>query len=307
MLINLLREYGNILLAVFILTVIFSFLELLAPAEKGQALSKRLFNLLYLPFALALILLLQILFIPYYSQALGIVGGGLLPEFINAQSGIVANVLFALLYAVVFDIWQYWAHRLQHTVSLFWETHKFHHSETALNASTVARHHVLSNLLFMILYLPVLILLGPQTPHFIALFLMFKLWGFVNHANVRVDLGPLTSIIAGPQWHRIHHSLYREHHNKNYAAFFPFIDILFGTHHRPARNEYPPTGLSSKEGDDFLREATILAFANWYKMTAKCLRKVRGSWILRLRERSAVMPASRSLTNSISISEGDEL
>ena len=295
MLTNLLREYGNILLTLFILTVIFSLLEALAPAERGQALSKRLFNLLYLPVALALILSLNFLIAPFYSRALGIAGGGLLPEFINAQSGFAANVLFALFFAVVFDIWQYWAHRLQHSVPFLWDTHMFHHSETALNSSTFARNHILSNLLLVILYLPFLILLGPQTPHFIALFLMFKLWGFVNHANVRVHLGPLTSIIAGPQWHRIHHSLYREHRNKNYATFFPFIDMLFGTYHRPARNEYPATGLSAEARDDFLREATILPFANWNKMTRRWLRKIRGNWILRLREPSAAMTSDTQL------------
>jgi sterol desaturase/sphingolipid hydroxylase (fatty acid hydroxylase superfamily) len=281
---NLMREYGNILLPVFILTLIFNFLELLAPAEKGQAVSKRLFNLLYFPFMLALAIFLQFLLAPFYSHALGIARGGLLPEFINAQSSFAAQLLFALSYALVFDIWQYWAHRLQHTVPFLWETHKFHHSETALNSSTIARTHILSNLLFIILYFPVLIIIGPQTPHFIALFLMFKLWGFVNHTNLRLGLGPLTPIISGPQWHRIHHSINNEHHDKNFAAFFPFIDIIFGTYHRPLRNEYPPTGLSTKESEGFLRQATISPFSTWYKMTARRLGTLRIRHTVRLRD-----------------------
>jgi sterol desaturase/sphingolipid hydroxylase (fatty acid hydroxylase superfamily) len=281
MLTNLLREYGNILLSVLILTLIFSFLEALAPAEKSQAISKRLLNLLYFPFGLALILLLQLLLAPYYSGALSIAGGGLLPELVNGQSGFVANLAFALFYAVVFDLWQYWAHRLQHSIPFFWETHKFHHSETALNSSTTARVHVLSNLLFIFLYLPVLIILGPQTPHFVALFLMFKLWGFVNHTNLRFNLGPLTPIFSGPQWHRIHHSLYAEHHNKNFATFFPFIDILFGTYHRPVKNEYPPTGLPDEEREGFLREATISPFTTWHKMTARRLGRFKSNRIVR--------------------------
>src|SRR6185503_2007786 len=125
MLISLLREYGNILLSVLILTLIFSVLEALVPGEKGQAISKRVFNLLYFPIGLALILLLQFLIAPYYSGALSIAGGGLLPELINGQSNFAANVAFALFYALVFDLWQYWAHRLQHSIPFFWETHKF--------------------------------------------------------------------------------------------------------------------------------------------------------------------------------------
>lgn len=280
MLTNLLREYGNILLSVLILTLIFSFLEALVPAEKGQAISKRLLNLLYYPFGLALIILLQFLLAPYYSGALRIAGGGLLPELVNGQSGFVANLVFAVFFAIVFDLWQYWAHRLQHSIPFFWETHKFHHSETALNSSTLARVHVLSNLLFIILYLPILVIFGPQTPHFVALFLMFKLWGFVNHTNLRFNLGPLTPILCGPQWHRIHHSLYSEHQNKNFATFFPFIDILFGTYHRPVKNEYPPTGLPDQEGEGFLREATISPFTTWQKMAAKRLGRIRSRRIV---------------------------
>ncbi|MDT5062434.1 MAG: hypothetical protein QOH63_2893 [Acidobacteriota bacterium] len=272
---NLMQEYGNILLSVLLLAFIFSVLELLAPAEKGQAVSKRFYNILYYPFELALIILIQFLIAPFYSNALGFARGGLLPEFTNGQSGLAVNLLFALFYAVLFDVWQYWAHRLQHTFPFLWETHKFHHSETALNSSAIARTHVLSNLLFIILYLPVLIILGTQTPHFIALFIMFRLWGFVNHTNVRLNLGPLTPIITGPQWHRIHHSLYDEHHDKNFAAFFPFIDILFGTYYKPGRNEYPPTGLPREECEGFLREATISPFSTWYKMAARRLGKLR--------------------------------
>jgi sterol desaturase/sphingolipid hydroxylase (fatty acid hydroxylase superfamily) len=277
MLISLLSLYGNILLSILILTVIFSFLEFLRPAEKGQAVSKRLLNLLYFPIGLALVFVLQFLIGPFYSQALGIARGGFLPQLINAQSGIAVNLLFALFYALVFDIWQYWAHRLQHAIPFFWETHKFHHSETALNSSTIARTHILSNLLFIILYLPVLIILGPQTPHFIVLFVMFRLWGFVNHTNLRLSLGRLTPILCGPQWHRIHHSLYVEHHDKNFATFFPFIDMLFGTYYRPLSNEYPPTGLLAEEGETFLREVTISPFSNWYKMAAKRLAGFRSS------------------------------
>ena len=275
MLINYLREYGNILLSLFILTVIFSFLELVAPAEKGQAISKRLFNLLYLPAALAIALLAQFVFGPYYAYGLGVTHGGLLPQFVNERSSFAAQLLFAFFYALLFDVWQYWVHRLQHTIPFFWETHKFHHSETALNSSTIARHHVLNNLLFLILYLPVLIMLGPQTPHFIALFLMFKFWGFVNHTNLRLNLGPLTGVIAGPQWHRIHHSLDANHHNKNFATFFPFLDILFGTYHRPLRNEYPPTGLPLETRSGFLREATIEPFSAWHKTIGRRLGQLR--------------------------------
>jgi sterol desaturase/sphingolipid hydroxylase (fatty acid hydroxylase superfamily) len=57
-----------------------------------------------------------------------------------------------------------------------------------------------------------------------------------------VAFGAATPLLAGPQWHRIHHSTQPEHANRNFAAFFPFLDTLFGTYYAPRAGEYPPTG-----------------------------------------------------------------
>lgn len=268
---DLLRVWVNTLWPLLLLTLIFYALEQLAPAEKGQAASKRLFNVVYLPFVLLPVFLLQSLLSPSYSNVLRFAGGGLLPVLIDQPGGLATHLLFAVSFALVWDLWQYWVHRLQHNLPFFWETHKFHHSESALNSSTHGRTHILSHVLHMTFYLPVLILFGTQTPHFIALFAMFKLWGFFNHMNARLDLGPLTPIISGPQWHRIHHSAHTEHHGKNFAAFFPFIDILFGTYYRPRKGEYPVTGLSGEKGAGDLWEATIAPLFAWYRMATRNL------------------------------------
>jgi sterol desaturase/sphingolipid hydroxylase (fatty acid hydroxylase superfamily) len=262
---SLLREYLNIVISVLVLSLVFYLVELIFPAEKDQPTAKRLFNLAYMPFIVALILLLQPLFGLLYSGALRLTGGGLLPAFTNQQSGLAANLLFALLFALVWDVWQYWIHRLQHTIPVLWQTHKFHHTETALNSSTQARHHALNYFLLLATYVSVIVILGPQQPHFIATVVMFRLWGFVNHANIRFSFGPLTPFVAGPQWHRIHHSILDKHHNRNFATFFPFLDLLFGTYYAPQKGEYPATGLTQRQSGD-LREATVAPLVAWYRM-----------------------------------------
>jgi sterol desaturase/sphingolipid hydroxylase (fatty acid hydroxylase superfamily) len=123
----------------------------------------------------------------------------------------------------------------------------------------------------MVSYAPMLLIFGGTTPHIVVLFLMFRLWGFVNHANVRVNFGPLTPVIAGPQWHRIHHSVEPDHRDKNFAAFFPFIDRVFGTYHRPGPNEYPATGLALATPDPQLVQATIGPFIGWYRSGKRLL------------------------------------
>jgi sterol desaturase/sphingolipid hydroxylase (fatty acid hydroxylase superfamily) len=47
--------------------------------------------------------------------------------------------------------------------------------------------------------------------------------------------------------HRIHHAVDPTFHNKNFADALPIFDIIFGTYHRPAKDEFPGTGL----GPDF--------------------------------------------------------
>ena len=133
-----------------------------------------------------------------------------------------------------------------------------------MSSSSQTRHHLLHHVLVNILYLPVIVIFGALSPHAVAAFIMFSLWGFVIHMNVRVGLGPLTPVITGPQWHRIHHSARAEQADKNFANFFPFIDMLFGTYYRPAPGGFPPTGLISGDTDSVLRGATVGPFVAWW-------------------------------------------
>jgi sterol desaturase/sphingolipid hydroxylase (fatty acid hydroxylase superfamily) len=163
-------------------------------------------------------------------------------------------------------------HRLQHASPILWETHRLHHSDAAMNATTQGRHHLLSHLLNIVWYLPFVFLFGMMSPHAVAAVLLFRCWGFVNHANVRIGFGPFTGVIAGPQWHRIHHSIEPHHRDRNFATFFPLIDRLFGTYYAPAVDEYPVTGLAEAEGESFARQATYAPLANW---SARALRSLR--------------------------------
>lgn len=243
--------------------------EWLSPAEKGQPWSKRLANVAYMPFITGFIFLMQ----PAVNAAAGalVSTGSLLAVLVRPPSDGVWTFLYSLLYAILWDIWQYWVHRAQHICRPLWATHKFHHSERALNVTTHARTHAASHVLFLILYAPVVLLLGSMAPHWIAALIMFRLWGYINHANVRLHLGVLTPLISGPQWHRIHHSVRREHHDRNFATYFPWIDMLFGTYYRPHRNEYPPTGLADKHDVSFLQDATIEPIRVWARMVRRSL------------------------------------
>jgi sterol desaturase/sphingolipid hydroxylase (fatty acid hydroxylase superfamily) len=74
------------------------------------------------------------------------------------------------------------------------------------------------------------------------------------HANIRTSWGPLTRIITGPRYHRVHHSIDLRHRDKNFATFLPLWDIVFGTYYDPDEREPPRTGVSGEPNDPDLRQ-----------------------------------------------------
>ena len=53
--------------------------------------------------------------------------------------------------------------------------------------------------------------------------------GLLVHANVRLDAGPVTWLVATPEFHHWHHADHPEAINKNYAGQLPLVDWLFGS------------------------------------------------------------------------------
>ena len=175
-------------------------------------------------------------------------------------------VLAMLVEALVVDFFFYWFHRCQHTVSVMWQIHMLHHSDMALNVTTTHRVHFLEHALtpfFMITPIMLLFELPDRTIYWIAI--APTVWSYVVHANIRVGFGRFWWLLSGPQYHRIHHSIRPEHRNKNFAVWFPFYDVMFGTAWRPRPEEYPETGVEGVEVSN-LSDAFMLPFARWWEM-----------------------------------------
>jgi sterol desaturase/sphingolipid hydroxylase (fatty acid hydroxylase superfamily) len=171
-------------------------------------------------------------------------GGGL---FVLRADTVWDFAVSLAVFLVATDLYSYWSHRLSHAVPALWAMHSLHHSAEALTFITGARHLWLETAI-MSAFFPVIAVLF-KTPPVIVMTVLFL--GFLPngcaHLNVRLHLGRFSTWINGPQWHRIHHSIQREHLNRNYAAIFPIWDILFGTAWIPAENEFPPSGLVPSE------------------------------------------------------------
>jgi sterol desaturase/sphingolipid hydroxylase (fatty acid hydroxylase superfamily) len=188
------------------------------------------------------------------------------------------HFLFALTLAFAWmalrDFFYYWFHRWQHSSKWLWAEHALHHSDEDMNLSTPIRHHWLENPLNAIFVTAPLVMLfrPPLISIPIAYLIMYSV-SYLIHCNVRISSGMLAKFIATPQNHRIHHSRYAEHIDKNFAQFFPVWDVIFGTYYAPHKNEFPETGLASGATVTTVRQAFIMPFQSWAEML-KLSRKI---------------------------------
>ena len=192
--------------------------------------------------------------------------GGLINLKIGKTGGIARDIAATLLSLLIFDFFYYWWHRSEHRFPQLWAIHKLHHMDPGINVSTNLRHHWLEDVgRIPMITIPMAMLfdLSPQAGG--AIGFAFSAWTFFIHANLKLSLGWLSWLVDGPQVHRIHHSKLPEHFDRNFAAFFPIWDVIFGTYYHPGRGEFPPTGVTGEPQVTTLREAAWLPFRTWWR------------------------------------------
>ncbi len=148
-----------------------------------------------------------------------------------------------LLTLIVGDFGVYWAHRWSHEIPFLWRFHAIHHSAKQMDWLVNNRAHFVDMVYTRICGLSLLFLLGLAQPTgdkldmLIVWYTIFgHVWSFIIHANLRWRFGILEQVIATPAFHHWHHTNDDEKYiNKNYAAIFPAMDILFGTLYLPKR------------------------------------------------------------------------
>jgi sterol desaturase/sphingolipid hydroxylase (fatty acid hydroxylase superfamily) len=247
----------------FVMYGCFMVLERLRPVEPRQPLTHIWFNLRWYVVYTLVSLLLQALGIGLVVSAIQHWLGAPFISLPIPQNG-WSYGLVAILYFLITDFFYYWFHRWQHTKPFLWEQHKFHHSETALNVTSSRRVHWLEDpLIILFLGLPMGLIVEFNGLALGILAFIEILWLQFIHMNLRLNLRMFSPLVTGPQYHRIHHSFQPEHLDKNFAAFFPIWDIVFGTYHHPQYEEFAATGLANGETFDHLLAASFLPFKAW--------------------------------------------
>ena len=241
-----------------------SLVERLAPAERHQPVRDALFNIALTPMLIFLSVLLITFLAPTIQPATTEPIGQRIK--LHFADGVMGSVLAMVTIMFASDFVYYWWHRCQHMTRWLWALHTLHHSERSLSVLTSMRHHWLEDpIRLFVQALPLGFALFVAPPSVAWVGTILGLWPFFIHLNLRLPMGPLTRVFSGPQYHRIHHSILPQHHDKNFAAFFPVWDIIFGTAHIPAKDEYPPTGIEGVETDSFAK-ALFSPFVDWARM-----------------------------------------
>jgi len=269
---------------IVVLAVIAGFLlaERFFPAEPDQPARNRIltgeFTLLYF------LLTPYVVLLPAYlaAEIAKATGGSLITLDLNhidtgspTINWFLLNILLPFVPLIIFDFFYYWHHRFQHVLPAFWEQHKLHHTDESVYCLSSGRHHWLEEgirVLTITIPMAFLLTLGAvQSP--VVMLTILAQWAIFIHANIRLPLGPLTPVIAGPQLHRIHHSRLPQHANKNFAAFLPLWDIVFGTYYRPSKGEWPVTGVADREVFDNVWVAATSPFRAWWRAILAHLRR----------------------------------
>jgi sterol desaturase/sphingolipid hydroxylase (fatty acid hydroxylase superfamily) len=149
---------------------------------------------------------------------------------------LLAQLPLALVLA---ELFQYWSHRLSHEWEPLWRLHATHHSAPRLYFLNAARFHPLDIVVDTTAGLIPLVLLGCPAP-VQALFALFTgVFGYLQHCNVRVALGPLNYVFSMAELHRWHHAKDLREANTNYGSNLILWDLVFGTFFWP-RDRKPP-------------------------------------------------------------------
>ncbi len=164
-----------------------------------------------------------VLFVTEYSRTHGL---GLLHL---VETPVWLNWVLAL---VLLDCWQYWWHRINHVVPVFWRFHAVHHSDAEMDATSGVRFHTVEIILSMCARLAVLPLLGLTVPQVLLYETLSLPVILFHHSNIRLPNGAdraLRWLIVTPWMHWVHHSRFQPETDSNYSSFLSVWDRLFGS------------------------------------------------------------------------------
>lgn len=201
--------------------------------------------------------------IAMFSQSILSFGFGQSPMMTLNWLSLAAFLVVGLLCR---DFASFLLHMMQHRIPLLWEFHKVHHAPESLIPLTGHRIHPLEevcNLAGDAFCLGVIIgvfgwitrqdfdSLIADSVGFYSLINMLTL-SPLQHSHIDLRFGWLERIVLSPAHHHLHHSVERQHWDKNFSAIFPFWDALWSTLMAPPPINSYRTGLPDGASSNYM-------------------------------------------------------
>lgn len=187
---------------------------------------------------------------------------GLVAFYQNGHGPLAALPLAAqgLIFLIGQDIIMYWTHRWFHGARM-WKYHAVHHSSEQLEWISAARFHPVNLFLGSVAADVIMLFAGISPNVFIVLGPLIIAHSAFVHANLDWSLGPFKYLVAGPVFHRWHHTSAERGGEKNFAGTFPILDVIFGTFYMPAGERPSDYGIADRSfpssfGAQFVRPFT---------------------------------------------------
>ena len=180
----------------------------------------------------------------------------------KAISKIYVVLTFTIFQFTIDDFSKYIIHRFMHKWPMLWALHKVHHSATVLTPMTVFRTHPLEGIIFSIRssvtqaisISSFVFLFGSSVNLYtilgvnIFVFIFNILGSNLRHSHVGIRYCKWVEyIFISPGQHQLHHSIAREHHDKNFGAALAIWDWLFGSLHHSVEFETLHLGLEKNQ------------------------------------------------------------
>ncbi|MEC9367816.1 MAG: sterol desaturase family protein [Pseudomonadota bacterium] len=160
-----------------------------------------------------------------------------------------------MLALLVLDLAIYAQHVASHHVPVLWRLHKMHHADVDFDVTTAIRFHPVEIALSMLWKIVVVFALGPSALAVVLFEVLLNACAMFNHANVALPKpldAALRVLLVTPDMHRVHHSIEREEHDRNFGFNLSVWDRLFGTYTaQPAKGHEGMTiGLKPYQGEE---------------------------------------------------------
>ncbi len=155
--------------------------------------------------------------------------------------------LEVLIVILMIDFNKYWYHRFSHTNAFLWRFHSSHHSVKRMYLLNGFRLHPLYHTATYFLAILPPVVLGASQQALIMHSVVLGIAGSFQHANIKLQHGPLNWVFSTNELHRWHHSNIISEGCKNCGAIFSFWDIMFGTYLKDLNRTSSEMGIHGEE------------------------------------------------------------